>query len=68
MNTKTKHEAQQLFEGSKDLFEACWKQYRALLLEGVLDHPETLTDVLAQLDDIASYKVNNPKSKFYIYG
>jgi hypothetical protein len=55
------------FSGSERLFSACWNQYLAWL-RGAIDDPETQADVDQWLDQIASEKVNNPKSVFYIYG
>jgi hypothetical protein len=49
------------------LFSACWSQYRAWL-RGAIDSPTCDRDVLDWLDSIASEKVNNSRSKFYIYG
>lgn len=49
------------------LFSACWRQYCAYL-RSAIDNPHSDSDVLDWLDSIASEKVNNPKSKFYIYG
>jgi hypothetical protein len=55
------------FEGSKRLFEACWKQYRNYVKSSI-DNPESISDVMDWLNNIASEKVNNPNSQFYIYG
>ena len=57
----------QSFDGSARLFRACWNQYRSWL-RGAIDNPESDADVLDWLDQIASEKVNNPNSAFYIYG
>ena len=62
-----KAKAKEIFDGTNDLFNACWKQYREYL-KGSIDNPTCQEDIDAWLDTIASEKVNNPKSKFYIYG
>ena len=58
--------AQRRFDGSQDLFDACWREYRRLL--SGTDDPSELNDVLSWLDTIATGKVNNPRSRFFIYG
>ena len=63
----SKSEAREQFDGSVRLFEACWRQYREYL-GGSIDHPESLDDVVEWLDQIASEKVNDSGSRFYIYG
>jgi len=55
------------FDGSKDLFESCWRQYRTFLI-GAIDNPKDISDVLSWLDKIASEKVNDSKNRFYIGG
>jgi len=55
------------FDGSGALFDACWNQYKQWL-NGAIDSPENISDVMNWLDNIASEKVNNPRSRFYIYG
>ena len=55
------------FDGSTRLFNACWRQYRQWL-NGAIDDPINLDDVMQWLDTIASEKVNNPASSFYIHG
>jgi hypothetical protein len=55
------------FDGSDDLFEACWRQYRGYLTGGI-DDPKDMRDIMEWLDQIAAEKVNNPRSRFYIYG
>lgn len=52
---------------NSDLFTACWYQYMTYL-NGGTDDPSNLDDVMGWLESIASEKVNNPRSKFYIYG
>jgi hypothetical protein len=53
--------------GSDSLKRACWNQFVSWL-RGAIDNPETDAEVIEWLNAIASEKVNNPKSKFYIYG
>ena len=55
------------FDGSLRLFKSCWREYHALLAGG-WDQPTMQLDVDQALDQIASEKVNNPRSSFYIYG
>ena len=64
---ETKALARRQFNGSQALFEACWNHYKRWL-NGAIDDPDTIDDILGWLDSIAAEKVNNPKSKFYIYG
>lgn len=52
---------------SDRLFRACWAHYRRLLANAI-DFPNSDDDVVSWLDSIASEKVNNPRSTFYIYG
>jgi hypothetical protein len=62
-----KRVASKNFDGSEELFDACWRQYRTYV-NGAIDDPEDLGDVLEWLDSIAAEKVNNPRSRFYMYG
>ena len=55
------------FDGSPALFRACWNTYKGYLL-GSIDSPKCDMDVTDWLETIASEKVNNPRSVFYIYG
>ena len=55
------------FTGSLRLFRSCWRDYHALLAGG-WDEPTSQLDVDQALDQIATEKVNNPRSSFYIYG
>lgn len=64
---QVKADARKSFDGSQALFNACWNQYLAWL-RGAIDSPDDQGDVDNWLDQIASEKVNNPRSKFYIYG
>lgn len=58
----TKAEARKKFRGSTALFNACWKQY-------LRDSDDTdINDVMDYLDELASSRVNNSASRFYIYG
>lgn len=50
------------FEGSRALFEYCWRRFLQVRLN---IEPEYITDFL---DDTAAEAVNNEKSRFYIYG
>lgn len=55
------------FDGGAALFSACWRVYLGYL-RGAIDYPSDQGDVDRWLDQIASVLVNNPKSRFYIYG
>lgn len=59
--------ARQRFDGSRDLFDECWKEYLGFVAGGT-DDPENIDDVMGWLDSIASEKVNDSESDFYIYG
>ena len=52
------------FDGSRALFDACWRQMRREVYTGSMPEDE----VAAWLEAFASERVNNPRSKFYIYG
>jgi len=64
---KAKSYYRRKFDGSDRLFNTCWNQYRNWL-NSAIDDPQEDSDVLDWLDSIASEKVNNSKSTFYIYG
>jgi hypothetical protein len=55
------------FDGSDSLFTSCWRQYRRLLANDI-DNPQSDDDVLQWLDELASGRVNDGRSPFYIYG
>jgi len=55
------------FDGGRELFSACWRQYRTYL-NGAIDDPRDDRDVLHWLDEIASERVNDCKSRFFIRG
>lgn len=55
------------FEGSNQLFESCWRKYLSYL-NGSIDNPDCQENIDSWLETIASEKVNDSKSKFYIYG
>lgn len=55
------------FDGGAALFASCWRTYLGYL-RGAIDYPSSQSDVDGWLEQIASEKVNNPRSKFYIYG
>jgi hypothetical protein len=61
-----KAQARKNFDGSKHLFDTCWREYLRNL--SGTDEPNKQSDVDDWLNTIASEKVNNPKSQFYIYG
>lgn len=51
----------------KNLFNYAWKKYRHYL-NGYIDGPKTEKDIVDWLESIISEIVNNPRSKFHIYG
>ena len=52
------------FDGSEALFNACWRQ----LKKEVYTSSMPADEVAAWLEAFAAERVNNPRSKFYIYG
>ena len=54
--------------GSRRLFDSCWREFRIGEAQGGFDTPETGADCMEHLDYLAAYKVNNPRSSFYIRG
>lgn len=55
------------FDGSNEFFEACWRKY--LKYCGGFDIDVTNVDEVSEvLETIAAEMVNNPKSRYYIYG
>ena len=67
MEKISKAETRKNFDGSPALFESCWKQFRYYLAH-CIDTPESQLDVDYWLESIASAKVNDSRSRFYIYG
>lgn len=55
------------FDGSNALFEACWRRYSKYRGDFDIDTTD-VDEVLEILETIAAEKVNNPKSRYYIYG
>lgn len=53
---------------SERLFNACWQQLVRFSQQGAINWPATVEELDGWLDSIAAEKVNNPRSKFYIYG
>ena len=64
---KDKNYYRKEFDGSSRLFNACWRQYIGYLRVAI-DDPTCDMDVDDWLENIASEKVNNSRSVFYIYG
>jgi hypothetical protein len=62
-----KRKARKRFDGSLALFEACWREYRGHV-RGAIDSPSSIEDVTGWLETLASNKVNNPQSRFFIHG
>jgi hypothetical protein len=57
------------FKGNSsiELFKSAWAEYIGYL-RGAIDDPDDESDIVNWIEQIISAKVNNPKSKFYIYG
>jgi len=64
---KKKSEYRKLSDDSERLFTSCWRKY-TYYLKGSIDDPKSDSDVLNWLNSIASEKVNNSRSRFYITG
>ena len=62
-----KKQARLNFEGSEELFAACWRDLLRFY-SGGSDHAPSVEDVAIELDQFAGKKVNDPKSRFYVYG
>jgi hypothetical protein len=65
--TTNKKETWRFFrrESSRELFEAAWRKYLAFARNfGTSEQP----DAISTVDGFISGLVNNPKSRFYIYG
>ncbi len=60
----TKEQFRREFDGSEALFNACWRQLRRDVYTGSMPEDE----IAAWLEAFAAERVNNPRSKFYIYG
>ena len=63
--TKTrslKSELRKTFDGSDDLFNACWRRVGRSIAEGYFDDPADA------LDQTANELVNDPDSRFFIFG
>jgi hypothetical protein len=52
---------------SDRLFRTCWRVYRNYLRDSI-DNPQSDSDVLDWLDQIASERVNDSSSTFYLRG
>lgn len=62
-----REESRKNFDGSDRLFNACWSQYKKWLKNSI-DSPSCQEDIDVWLNCIASKKVNDFNSEFYIYG
>ena len=63
----TKEDYWKTFEGSRDLFDECWKLLRREAKHTEIDFNDN-KDIEDRLESTASQFVNNPSSRFYIYG
>ena len=62
----TKKDFEASFGGSGYLFDSCWNMMVTKYMKN--GDIETVEDVEHCLDEIAANLVNNPRSRFYIYG
>ncbi len=62
----TKKDFESSFDGSGYLFDSCWDMMVAKYMKN--GDIKTVEDVEYCLDEIAANLVNNPRSRFYIYG
>ena len=60
----SKEQFWQDFDGSRALFDACWRQMKREVYTSSMPADE----IAAWLESFAAERVNNPKSRFYIYG
>ena len=56
------------FDGSSDFFRACWSEYHRMISSGAIDGPKSIVDADGWIESIAAKKVNNPRSRYYIFG
>ncbi len=68
LTPEIKRAARRSFTGSPALFEACWRQLLQWTRQGAIDDPQDPDAALDWLEQIAAEKVNNPNSRFHIYG
>ncbi len=66
LTTAVKRTARAHFDGSPDLFNACWRELCRTIQHGT--DLDTQDDVDQWLEQLAAERVNNPRSRFYIYG
>jgi hypothetical protein len=64
----TKKDYARGFDGSVDLFNACWRKLRNLAKSSVNLDWNNNKEVESWLETLASELVNEPTSRFYIYG
>jgi len=60
----SKEQFRREFDGSEELFNTCWRQLKREVYTSSMHADE----VSAWLEAFAAERVNNPRSKFYIYG
>jgi len=69
MNKTLKKSIRKEFTDSNNrLFDAAWRQLATWVRQGAIDDPTCEADIINWIDQIISEKVNNPRSRFYIYG
>ena len=56
-----------MFDGGDRLFACAWRTY-VRWRAGSIDSPDSDDEVVGWLNQIASERVNNSRSSFYIYG
>lgn len=63
--TKLKSRLRKAVKDRPALFDSCWRDVLQFARQSDIHDYSHLKDLY---NNIVSYKVNNPKSKFYIYG
>lgn len=63
--TKMKDRLRKAVKDKPALFESCWRNVLKFARQGDISNYYHLKVLY---NSIASYKVNNPRSKFYMYG
>ena len=64
----TKEDYARGFDGSRDLFDTVWRKLRSYAKSSINLDWNNNKEVESWLETLASELVNNPKSRFYIYG
>jgi flagellar basal body-associated protein FliL len=62
----TKKDFEASFDGSESMFDSCWDMMVTKYMKN--GDIKTVEEVYYCLDEIVANLVNNPRSRFYIYG